>query len=116
MLNYKLNNNLSDLGRDFGNREEDTFAKGVKSSVFYPSALDVDNDTTDQLYQRKKAWAELDREQDEVKHNIKSLMRKAPESNQIDNPLFAERINGKGQEPSNYRVPQDVILERKHQI
>ena len=50
-----------------------------------------------------------------MKHNIKSLMRKAPESNEIDNPLFAERISGKGsQQPSNYRVPQDVILERKH--
>jgi len=43
-------------------------------------------------------------------------MRKAPESNEIDNPLFAERINGKGsREPSNYKVPQDVILERRHQ-
>jgi len=43
-------------------------------------------------------------------------MRKAPESNEIDNPLFAERINGKGsKQPSNYKVPQDVILERKHQ-
>jgi len=62
MLNYKLNNNLSDLGRDFGNKEDDLFSKGVKSSVFYPSAHDVDNDTTDQLYQRKKAWAELERE------------------------------------------------------
>ena len=42
-------------------------------------------------------------------------MRKAPESNQIDNPLFAERINGKSKEPINYKVPQDVILEKKHQ-
>ena len=50
MLNYKLNNNLTELGRDFGNREDDTFTKGVKSAVFYPSALDVDNDTTDMLY------------------------------------------------------------------
>ena len=41
-------------------------------------------------------------------------MRKAPESNEIDNPLYAERINGKGQEPTNYKVPQDIILERKH--
>jgi len=62
MLNYKLNNNLSDLGRDFVSKDDDLFSKGVKSSVFYPSALDVDNDTTDQLYQRKKAWAELERE------------------------------------------------------
>jgi len=50
MLNYKLQNNLTDLGRDFGGREDDLLDKGVKSSVFYPSALDVDNDTTDELY------------------------------------------------------------------
>jgi hypothetical protein len=51
MLNYKLNTNLTDLGRDFGpNREDETFNKGVKSSVFYPTALDVDNDTTEMLY------------------------------------------------------------------
>ena len=47
MLNYKLQNNLSDLGRDFGSKEDDMLSKGVKSTVFYPSALDVDNDTTD---------------------------------------------------------------------
>ena len=117
-LNYKLQNNLTDLGRDFGGRDDDgLFSKGgVKATTFYPSALDVDNDTTDQLYQRKKAWAELEREQDEVKSNIKSLMRKAPESNEIDNPLFAERVTGKkSTQASNYKVPQDVILEKKHQ-
>lgn len=64
------------------------------------------------MYNRKKAWAELEREQDEVKHNIKSLMRRAPESTEIDNPLFADRISKK--EPQSYRVPQDVILETKH--
>lgn len=42
-------------------------------------------------------------------------MRKAPESNEIDNPLLAERMSGKTyQNPSNYKVPQDVILEKKH--
>ena len=39
-------------------------------------------------------------------------MRRAPESTEIDNPLFAERITKK--EPASYRVPQDVILETKH--
>ena len=44
MLNYKLQNNLTDLGKNYG-RDEDDFYKN--KSIFYPSALDVDNDTTD---------------------------------------------------------------------
>ena len=89
---------------------------GVKSSTFYPDGLDVDNDLGDEIFARKKAWAELEREQDEVKGNIKSLMRRAPESVEIENPLLAERISNKNsKESSNYRVPQDVILEKKHQ-
>lgn len=43
-------------------------------------------------------------------------MRKAPESVEIDNPMLAERIgNNHSKQPANYRVPQDVILEKKHQ-
>lgn len=61
MLNYKLQNNLSDLGRDFGNGEENG-AGGVKSSTFYPGALDIDNDTGEEIFARKRAWADLERE------------------------------------------------------
>ena len=53
---------MSDLGNDFGRKDDEYMGKGVKNTVFYPSAIDVDNDTTDELYQRKKAWAELERE------------------------------------------------------
>ena len=42
-------------------------------------------------------------------------MRKAPESVEMDNPLLAGRMSNKSSQPSNYRVPQDVILEKKHQ-
>lgn len=116
MLNYKLQNNLSDLGRDFGKQDDDLYGGAVKSSTFYPTPLDVDNDVGDEIFARKKAWAELEREQDEVKSNIKSLMRKAPESVEMDNPLLAGRMSNKtSQQASNYRVPQDVILEKKHQ-
>ena len=116
MLNYKLQNNLTDLGRDFAGKDDDLYGLGVKSSTFYQSPLDIDNDTGVDLYARKKAWAELEKEQDEVKSNIKSLMRKAPESTEIDNPLLAERMSNKTYaKPSNYKVPQDVILEKKHQ-
>ena len=110
MLNYKLQNNLTDMGKNYGGDDEDLYAK---KSIFYPSALDIDNDTNDQLFQRKKAWADLEREQDEVKGSIKTLMRRAPESTEIDNPLLAERVSAK-KGPSNYKVPQDVILEKKH--
>ena len=112
MLNYKLQNNLGDLGRDFAGRDIDT--AGVKGSLFYPSPIDVDNDTHDDLYQRQKAWAELEREQDEVKQNIKSLMRRAPQSTEIDNPLSGGVISVKNPTTSNYKVPQDVMLEKKH--
>jgi hypothetical protein len=37
-------------------------------------------------------------------------MRKDPGSAEIDNPLFAERVSRKPT-ASNYKVPQDVILE-----
>jgi hypothetical protein len=68
-------------------------AREIGSSTFYkPNALDIDNDTNEDIFNRKKAWAELEREQDEVRSNIRSLMRKAPESNEIENPLLAQRI------------------------
>lgn len=89
-------------------------AGGVSSNVFYPSPLDVDNDTNEELYQRKKAWADLEREQDEVKQNIKAMMRRAPQSTEIDNPLSAGIVSLKDPASTNYRVPQDVILEQKH--
>jgi len=114
MLNYKLQNNLGELGRDFAGRDADAMPTGVKGSTFYPSPLDVDVDTNEELYQRKQAWADLEREQDEVKQNIKALMRKAPQSTEIDNPLAAGIVSVKNPAGSNYRVPQDVILEQKH--
>ena len=113
MLNYKLQNNINELGNNFSSgRDEDYLSRD--RNYFHPSgALDVDNDTNDEIFNRKKAWAELEREQDEVKSNIKSLMRKAPESNVIENPLLADRIQP-SESKQNYRVPQDVILEKKH--
>jgi hypothetical protein len=44
MLNYKLQNNLSDMGKQYGRDDDDLY---VKKSVFYPTALDIDNDTND---------------------------------------------------------------------
>jgi len=44
-------------------------------------------------------------------------MRRAPESTVMDNPLLGERIQHKESlaKGSEYKVPQDIILERKHQ-
>jgi hypothetical protein len=110
MLNYKLQSNITDLGHNFGGNRDADF--GMDRG--YPSAMDIDNDTNEEIFNRKKAWAELEREQDEVKNNIKSLMRKAPESAEIENPLMAQRM-APAQSKQNYRVPQDVMLEKKHQ-
>jgi hypothetical protein len=43
---------------------------------------------------RKRAWAELEREQDEVKRNIKSILKTAPESRVMEDPILAERVRG----------------------
>lgn len=75
--------------------------------------MDIDNDTNEEIFSRKKAWAELERDHDEVRSDMRTLMRKAPESNEIDNPLLAQRV-APSQPSHSYRVPQDVILEKKH--
>jgi len=48
----------------------------------------------DEILERKRAWAELEREQNEVKRDIKSLMKLEPASRAIDDPALAERITG----------------------
>lgn len=114
MLNYKLQSNISELGNNFYSNSEDMIAREVGPSTFYkPGALDVDHDTNEEIFSRKKAWAELEREQEAVRSNIRTLMRKAPESTEMENPLLAMRIAPK--EPRmSYKVPQDVILEKQH--
>lgn len=42
------------------------------------------------------------------------MMRRAPQSTEIDNPLSAGIVSLKDPASTNYRVPQDVILEQKH--
>lgn len=88
MLNYKLQSNISELGNNF--YSEDMVAREIGPSSFYkPGALDVDNDTNEEIFSRKKAWADLEREQEAVRSNIRTLMRKAPESTEMENPLLA---------------------------
>lgn len=41
------------------------------------------------------------------------MMRKAPESEKIDNPLMAQRMNPSSSK-QEYKVPQDITRENKH--
>jgi len=104
MLNYKLQNNLTDMGRDLGGGREDLFGHEAKGPSFYPSALNIDDDTTDQFKTRKKAWEELEREQEESKNNIKNLMRNA-KADQGKPYGFNDNVV--------YNVPQDLITEKR---
>lgn len=111
MINYKLQNNVKTLGKDFYGQDDD-FEGGAIN--FHPkrAEMDLDNDLNDEIFKRKQAWAELEKEQEDVKSGIKNLMRRAPESAVIDNPLMADRVGSKIQE-TNYRVPQDVTHEKR---
>lgn len=61
MLNYKLQSNITNIGTNYG--AEDLYSKDVGPSTFYqPKAMDIDNDTNVEIFNRKKAWAELERE------------------------------------------------------
>lgn len=91
MLNYKLQNNLTDVGKGYEFSRFDEEATFIKEG----KRLDIDNDLNEQLFNRKKAWADLEREGDEVKSNIKGLLRKTPQSTEIDNPLLSDVVRVK---------------------
>jgi hypothetical protein len=59
MLNYKLRNNIGELGKNFGNL--DVLGEGVKSSIFYPKPEDQEFGR-DEFNDRKNAWMELEKE------------------------------------------------------
>jgi len=42
--------------------------------------------------ERKKAWADLEREQAEVQRNIKTLMKLEPSTRVISDPTMADRV------------------------
>ena len=60
--------------------------------------------TDDQeILERKKAWADLEREQQDVKRDIKSLMRAEPASRiLVDDPALAERVGQTNLVSSNH--------------
>ena len=79
-----------------GHEEGDLF-RGMPVPSFHPPQS-IDHAAGgvlegEEILERKKAWAELEREQNEVKRNIKSLMKLEPSTRAIDDPSMAERIS-----------------------
>lgn len=58
--------------------------------------------------ERKKAWADLEREQKEVKNNIKALMRFEPGTRLIDDPSLADRVSNVRMAPQSYETAEDL--------
>lgn len=65
--------------------------------------------------ERKKAWAELEREQAEVKRNIKTLMRAEPGTLVIDDPSIADRVSNVRMQPQKYETVEDQATEKRMQ-
>ena len=81
------------------------------SSHQYADQSDDDNgDASEEILKRKKAWAELEREQDEVKRSIKSLLKTKPESRVMDDPILAERVRSSAYKPQKYDQ-EDIIID-----
>ena len=65
--------------------------------------------------ERKKAWAELEREQNEVKRNMKTLMRFEPATRVIDDPGLADRVTAVRMQPQAYETAEDLSTEKRMQ-
>ena len=97
-----------------GAEEADLF-RGLS---FYPSqkydgVSAVNAVEGEEILERKKAWAELEREQNEVKRNIKSLMRFEPGTRVIDDAGLAERVTGVRMTPQSYETAEDLATEKR---
>jgi hypothetical protein len=95
------------LGRDFyGKDEEDDYAVVDRPGRMPRNVeeFDLDEDVNEEILRRKQAWAELEKEHDDLKDNMKHMMRKAPEGTEIDNPLRAERVTAQPVE-GVYKAP-----------
>lgn len=73
-----------------------------------------DSDASEEILKRKKAWAELEREQDEVKRNIKSLLKTKPESRVMEDPILAERVKSSAYKPQKYDQEEKIIDEPRN--
>ena len=69
----------------------------------------------EEILERKKAWAELEREQTEIKRNIKSLMKLEPSTRAIDDPSLADRVTGVRMNAQTYDTVEDMATEKRMQ-
>eukprot|EP00347_Sterkiella_histriomuscorum_P022258 403331120 len=113
ILNNKLQTNMSSVYR-----EKDS-SKVTHSHFYHNDDFDRDvddgndSDESEAILKRKQAWAELEREQEEVKRNIKSLMKTAPESRVIEDPMLADRVRNVRYEPAQYNQSEQTREEKK---
>lgn len=77
--------------------EQADLMRGVGGAGFFhpaPNYEGINAMDDEDILERKKAVADLEREHNEVKRNIKSLMRLEPSSRVIDDPSLADRVTG----------------------
>ena len=55
----------------------------------------------------------MEREENEVKRNIKSLMKLEPSTRVIDDPLMADRISAVRMQPQQYDTVEDMATEKR---
>ena len=108
IINNKLQNNNF---RTVDMRAEDDKPRQVLAN-FYPQ--EEEESDSDELAQRRKAWAELEREQDEVKRTIKSMMKTQPESRIMDNPMLTkERVSNRYDNTKKNDWEDDFVRDTK---
>lgn len=75
---------------------------------FTSNKYDLNEDESDdEVLKMKQRWAELKREDQEIKMNIKSFMKMAPESRAMDNPILADRVRNVRYEPQKYDYDEE---------
>ncbi len=52
----------------------------------------------------------MEREEAEVKRNVKSLMRMTPESRALEDPIMAERVRNTRYEPQRYNEDKEATI------
>ena len=121
--NTKLSTNLSDLRgqimSEAGQEEADLF-RGMPPAMSFHPPQSIDHAAGgalegEEILERKKAWAELEREQTEVKRSIKSLMKFEPSTRAIDDPALADRVAGVRMNAQTYDTVEDMATEKRMQ-
>lgn len=90
-------------GDEASSQHKEVYNSKVTHQHFYQANDNgQDSDEGEGLLERKRAWAELEREQAEIKRNIRGLMKTTPESRAIEDPMLADRVRSVRYEPTSY--------------